>query len=108
MRVRQMPHVEQEINVVRAAVLVAEAVDLNAHRRAVESGAEALDEESAQRVNRVLGSVNDLVCVRAYVRHGGALAAYGFEQTGARVRRVRSSRLAEAAHERLVRRLEEE
>src|SRR5437764_4852991 len=103
-----MPHVEQEVNVVRAAMLVAEAVDLHAHRRAVESGAEALDEKSAQRVNRVLGSVNDLVGVLAYVRHRGALASYGFEESGACVRRVRSSRLAEAAHERLVRRLEEE
>src|SRR2546421_12782909 len=97
-----MPHVEQEVNVVRAAVLVAEAVDLHAHRRAVESGDEALDEKSAQRVNRVLGSVDDLIGVRAFVRDGGALPSYGFEESVGCGRRMRSARPAEAARARVV------
>src|SRR5947209_17874493 len=103
-----MSHVEQKINVMRAAVLVAEAVNLHAHRRAVESGTEALDEQATERVNRVLGSVYDLIGERAQARHRRALAADGLQKAVACVRRVRAARLAEAAHERFVRGLEEE
>src|SRR5215212_5275190 len=107
-RVRQMSYVKQQINVVRRAVLVAEAVDLHAHPRAAALRAEALDEEAAERVHGVLGGVDDLVGELPDLGHRVALAADGFEQAVAGVGRVRAARLAEAAHERLVRRLEEE
>src|ERR1044072_1410779 len=103
-----MSHVEEQINIVRRAVLVAEAVDLHAHRGPAALGAETLDEKATERVDCVLGSVDDMVGELAYLGHRAALAADGFEQAVARLRRVRPPRLAEAAHERLVRCLEEE
>ena len=56
----------------------------------------------------MVGGVDDLVGERAHVLHRGAFAADGLGEAVARVRRVRAARLAEAAHERLVRSFEEE
>ena len=74
-----MSHVEEQVNVARTPVLVAEAVNLHAHLRAVAVSREALDEKASERVNRMLGSVNDLIRERAQVGHRRALAPDGFE-----------------------------
>src|SRR5687768_5403744 len=66
-RVREVAHVEEEVRVVRAAVLVAEAVDLHAHPGGAALRAEALDEHAAQGVDGVPRGVYDLVGQRAYL-----------------------------------------
>ena len=107
MRVRQAPYVEHQIGVDRHAVFVAEAEERD-HQARLRSIARQPHEELPQLVYGHVGRVDDLVGHVADGVEARALFADSLAGGAARRERMRPPRLAEAAHERRVARLEED
>ena|SRR5205809_6115072 len=102
-----MPHIEQQLQVPWRAELVPKAEHRNAQRRGFAPGIETLEQNFAQRMDRVVRSIDDFVgqCARAF--HDGALRSDGVDQTLATIGGMRTPRFAESTRQYLVGRFKE-
>jgi len=73
-RIGQMPDVKEEFEVCGTAVLVPKAQNLDPHRGPLFIETKTLHQVTAQRVHRVFGRIDDLVCQPPNATHGGPLA----------------------------------
>ena len=102
-----MPDVKQQFQIAGVAVLMTKTQHLNAHRAALAIRAEALEEVTPKRMDRVFRRVDNLIGKRANARHRGAFRANRLQQS-LRLGRMRTTRLTKAMLQHLVRRFEEQ
>src|SRR5687768_699040 len=103
-----MPHVKQYLQISRVTILVAETPHFDAHRRTFAVRTEPRQQKTAQRVNRVFGSVDDLIRKRSNLGHRLSFGANCAQESRALIGRMRTSCLAEAILQHVVRRFEEQ
>ena len=108
MRVRQEPHVEQQVGVDRNAVLEPEAQDRDDQPRAGRAAARDAGEDVPQLVHRHRRRVDDVVGHPADRLHRLALLADALDRGPIGRERMRPARFAEAPHQRRLCRLEED
>src|SRR6267142_3048527 len=90
MRVRYVAHVKQQLEISGIAILVTKAEYLNAHGRALVVRAKPFQQKTAQCVDCMIRSVDDLIGKRTNASHGSSLGAYGRRQTLAILSRMRT------------------
>src|SRR5687768_8570257 len=87
-RVRQVPHIEQQIEIARISKLVTEADDADLQRRRIRRRAEFLNDQSSESMNRMLRRIDDKVGGPAYLFHRFPLRTDRPQQTFPGIRRV--------------------
>ena len=102
MRIGQMTDVKQKLQICGTAILVPKAQDLDAHWRALFVETESLDQLAAQRMDRMIGCINDLIRELANMLQRGALVPNRLCQALAFVGRMWPARLAETVLEHLA------
>ncbi len=64
-----MPNIKEQLKVSRASIFMTKAHNLHAHRRALSIRTESFKQKTAQRVDRVIRSIDNLIGKRTDLRH---------------------------------------
>src|SRR5450432_221775 len=95
MRIRQVADIKHQLEICGAAIFVAKAQNLHPHWCALFIRTESGNQMGAQRMDRVFGSINNLISQRANAFHRASLVPDGGRQDESLVGRVWPPGLAE-------------